>query len=331
MTMLKQNLDKAGRSLAAKLQHDHMRMLGIRKTMSVSRTFNRLYFGGNQRARGLAYTNNFDELLRENGAPQTPRIKLDDGWAIDTSHSLPHLDELLADADKVIEERSGSSNPSPGTYRAFFQDILRREDLDKYPSFLDFVLSSDVLAAVSDYLGCIPVLSRTLPAGIRFAESRADYDGNSNGKYRESQLFHIDYFSRPDVYVIVLLRDVTSENGPFSFMSISTSQKVVAALGYWSRGGDAYRLSDDQVYSVVPRSELHELTYPRGTVLFIDPSQCLHFGSRDAVKPRFMMMYGLTTACRTDLSEFWYQPVDFPLREGDSRLKRMVIDKSVVG
>jgi hypothetical protein len=328
-TMLKQFFGKARTRLTSALQSDHMRRLGIGNTMALARMYNQVVFGRNQRAREAAYRNGFDELLRENGPPQTPRIRLEDGWGLDTTHSLPHLEQLLNDADAVIAARSGALNPTPGSYRAFFQDILRPEDLETYPSFLNFVLSSDVLIVVSDYLECIPVLSATLPRGVRFVESSLDYDGGTRGAYRESQLFHIDYYSKPDVYVIVLLRDVTIENGPFSFMPISTSRKAADALHYWARGV-GYRLSDEQVYSVVPRSELKELTYPRGTVLYIDPSQCLHFGSRDAVKPRFMMMYGLTTACRNDLSEFWYEQFRYPIHEGDSRLRRMVLDKSFV-
>jgi hypothetical protein len=328
--MLGRSLAKVRRMLTAALQAEHMRRLGIGATMAISRAHNQVVFGRNQRAREHAYRHQFDALLRENGPPVTPRIRLEDGWALDTTHALPHLEQLLADADKVIAERSGALNPAPGSYRAFFQDILRPEDLEAYPSFLDFVLSSDVLAVVSDYLGCIPVLSATLPRGVRFVESSSDYDGGTRGAYRESQLFHIDYYSKPDVYVIVLLHDVTIENGPFSFMPISTSRKAAAALHYWTRKV-GYRLSDEQVYSAVPRSELKELTYPRGTLLYIDPSQCLHFGSRDAVKSRFMMMYGLTTACRTDLSEFWYEQTLFPIGDGASRLRRMVLDKSFVG
>jgi hypothetical protein len=328
--MLRRAIDKAGRRLALGLQYDHMRRLGIRPTMALARSYNGVLFGRIQRARERAYRDHFAELLRENGPPRTPTIRLEDGWALDTSGRLPHLDDLLEEAQELIAARSGAASPAPGTYRAFFQDILQIEDLETYPSFLNFVLSSDVLAAVAAYLGCIPVLSTTLPRGVRFVESSAAYDGGPLGSYRESQLFHIDYYSKPNVYVIVLLRDVTAASGPFSFLPISTSRRVAAACRYWSRGVP-YRLSDEQVYAVAPRSELRELTYPRGTVLFIDPSQCLHFGSRDAVVPRYMMMYGLNTACRTDLSEFWYEKTRFPIREGDSRLRRMVLDKSFAG
>jgi hypothetical protein len=320
-------LGKVARRLSYALQRDHMRRFGIANTMAVARAYGWVVHGRNQRLREQAYRQSFPELLRENGPPQARKVRIEDGWALDTSRSLPHLETLLENAETLIEERAGSARPMPGSYRSFFQEIQRPEDPETYPSVLDFVLSSDVLSVVAEYLGCIPVLSATLPRGVRFVESRADYDDYVPGRYRDSQLFHIDYYSRPNVYVIVLLRDVTPESGPFSFMGASASRRVSEALGYWSRGVP-YRLSDEQVYSIVPRSELHELTYPRGTVLYIDPSRCLHFGSRDAVRPRYLMMYGLTTACRTDLSELFVEPSGYPVRDSDSRLRKMVLDKS---
>jgi hypothetical protein len=188
------------------------------------------------------------------------------------------------------------------------------------------VLSSEVLIPVSHYLQTIPVLSTTLPPGVRLAESSAQFDNQPKGHYRESQLFHIDYYAQPLFYVIVLLRDVTMESGPFCFLPASVSAKTTAALNYWSRG-KPYRVSDDEVYSVTRKEDLKVLAYPKGTVLFIETSRCFHFGSRDAVIPRYMMMYGFSGACRTEFSEILMKPWTFRTGEGDSRLRKMVLNK----
>src|SRR5205823_13853169 len=97
-----------------------------------------------------------------------PPIEMKDGWALDTSMSLPHLDRVLEDSDKIIAERSGQRRSVKGAYRSYFQDVWTPGDLENYPAFLDFATSSDVLSVVSHYLRCIPVLSTTLPSGIRF-------------------------------------------------------------------------------------------------------------------------------------------------------------------
>ena len=221
---------------------------------------------------------------------------MQDGWAIDTSQSLPHLDRILADADKIIAERGGVRYSAGGVYRSYFQDIWIPSDAEKYPSFLDFATSSDVLAPVGKCLQCVPVLSRTLPPAIRFVESNAAFDDQPNQPH-DSQLYHIDYYSRPNVYVIVLLRDTTQENGPLTFLPRSVSERAACALNYHGRRR-GYR--DQEIYSVVDRKEVVEFCGRRGTVLFIESSGCFHYGSRNAVKPRFQLMLGYTGTYRTD-------------------------------
>src|SRR5207248_2600905 len=81
---------------------------------------------------------------------------------------------------------------SKGAYRSYTQDICTPEDLEIYPSFLDFATSSDALSVVSHYLQSIPALSTTLPPGIRVMESNAAFDDQPDNP-RDSQLYHIDY------------------------------------------------------------------------------------------------------------------------------------------
>jgi hypothetical protein len=243
--------------------------------------------------------------------------------------SLPHLDRVLEDSDKIIAERSGVRRSSKGAYRSFLQDYWTSEDLERYPSFLDFATSSDVLSVVSQYLQSIPVLSKTLPPGIRFVESNAAWDDQPD-KPHDSQLYHIDYYSMPNVYTLVLLRDTTPEHGPFTFLPRGVSQKARTALNYWSRQRD-YHLSDEDIYSVVDRKEVIEFCYPRGTVLFIESSGCFHYGSRNSIKPRFLLMIGYTGACRTDFSEVIMPHKVYPVRDTDSRLRKMVLNKNMFG
>ena len=227
------------------------------------------------------YQTQLGTLLEENGGLSRPPIEMKDSWAIDTSMSLPHLDRVLDDSEKIIAERSGQRTSSPGAYRSYFQDLWTPEDLERYPSFLDFATSSDVLSVVSHYLQCIPALSTTLPPGIRVMESNAAFDDQPD-KPHDSQLYHMDYYSLPLVYILVLLRDTTPEHGPWTFFPRGISQKARVALNYWSRQR-GYRVSDEDIYSVVDRREAIEFCYPRGTVLFIEASGCFHYGIRSSL------------------------------------------------
>jgi len=317
---------------AAKPPQSHMEpadmeRLGIGNICRTAKIYNTIRKGSLLRERRRQYRRHFDELIQGNGALQTKPVVMQDGGALDTSGKLPHLDALLAEAEQYIAERGMQRIGAPG--RAFIRDILVQEDLPRFPSFLNFILSSEVLTTVSNYLGFIPRLSTTIPPGVRFVESSINGQ-EQPGVYQHSQIHHLDLHDNPLVYVIVLLRDVTPQSGPFTFLSETTSARACKALRYFSRNSK-YRVTDEQMYSLVDRSEEKVMTYPRGTVLFLDSSRCFHFGSRDATVTRYQMMYALLSPCRTDFSEYYMQPRVFPVRENDSKLRKMVLQTAYSG
>jgi len=200
-------VDRALAPVASWLQEGTMRRLGIERTMGLASRYNRFRTGRELRYREERYSRDFAGLLADNGPVSAHANEIRDGYVLDTSRDLLHLERLLRDAEEVIAERGAQSTPDK-RYRAFFRNLLTPADLIRFPSFLDFVLSSDVLATVAEYFGSIPRLSDTLPPGVRFAESSKEMDAESHLPPRDSQLFHIDPYSRPMVYVIVTLRDV---------------------------------------------------------------------------------------------------------------------------
>src|SRR5437762_3990449 len=254
-------LDTFVRPITQRLHANHMSRLGIANTMRLAYFYNRLKFSRQDEWRRSLYQTPLATLLKENGGLSRSPIEMKDGWALDTSMSLPHLDHVLEDSDKIIAERSGERRSSKGAYRSYTQDICTPEDSERYPSFLDFATSSDVLSVVSHYLQSIPALSTTLPPGIRIMESNAAFDDQPD-KPHDSQLYHKAYYSLPLVYILVLLRDTTPEHGPWTFLPRGVSQKTRRALNYWSRQR-AYRVSDEDIYSVVDRKEAVEFCYPQ--------------------------------------------------------------------
>ena len=297
-----------------------MEQLGVRNICRAAKAYNTLRHGTRLVSRRLAYRH-LDVLLTENGPLRTTPAVMTDGWAIDTSLTLPHLEALLDEGARYIAERGMTKRGMAG--REFIRDILRQEDLPRFPSFLNFITSSEVLTTVTRYLGFLPVLSTTVPPGIRFVESSADGQP-AIGEYQHSQLYHLDLHDRPLVYVIVLLRDVTAKSGPFTFLPAAASARASSAMRYMSRGS-AYRVADEQMYRTVDSGAAKVFAYPRGTVLFIDSSQCFHFGSRDAVVTRYQMMYAYVSPCRTDFTESYMKPRVFPTNENDSRLRRSAL------
>ncbi|MGI8631755.1 MAG: hypothetical protein ACR2NA_04315 [Solirubrobacterales bacterium] len=303
------------------VEPEDMEWFGINNLRRAAKTYNLLRDGRTSLYRRRLYRKQFPDLIAEHDAPATDTV-MRDGWAIDTSCANPHLDRVLAEAEHLIAERGMTKQGMDK--RAFIRDLMRPEDLPIYPSFLDFALSSDVLSTVAAYMDQIPVLSTTVPPGVRLTES--SIDGQVDDTYKSSQLYHLDIHDTRAVYVILLVRDATPDSGPFTFLSASTSAKVAHELGYRKRHA-RYQLSDEAVYSVVNEREARPFTYPKGSILYIDSNRCMHYGSRDAHTTRYQLMCSYMTPCRTDFTERRRKPHAYPSAPSDSQLRRLLLDK----
>jgi len=329
--MIGKTMDAVFKPAARALERNYMGALGVNKTMVLARAYNSIRYGSSHEQRKRWYRENFSELIAENGNPVAPVNEMKDGWVIDTSGKLPYLDELLKEAGEIIDEKGGEKQPKHMVFRRpFFQDIFSEDYFRRLPSILNFAASSDVLSTVCSYLGFIPTLSYSKPYGVRLIESWNKFDDNPDAPPRESQLFHLDYHDKPMVYVIVVLREVTMERGPFCFLPKSVSEKAVRGLRDYHTKKGGHRVTDEKIYSVVPESELIRLCYPAGTVLILDSNACFHYGSRNAVKPRHLMMFAYVSTIRTDFGDIVLRNMRYPVKKEDSRLKRMLLDKEYV-
>ena len=300
-----------------------LQRFGIRTVTRTAKAHNFVKYGRTYAYRRKLYRDRFDELLADHGAPVREPAVMRDGWAIDDSRTNPHIDRAVEAAEAVIAERGMTRKGRAD--RAFIRDILEPADLAEHPAFLDFATSPDVLATVARYMRLVPLLSSTVPPGIRLTES--SIDGQVDSTYRTSQLYHLDLHDTRLVYVILLLRDVTPESGPFTFLPDSASTRVVRELGHLKRGSP-YRLSDEEVHRVARPEEAVSFEYPRGSILYMDSSRCLHYGSRDAVDTRYQLMCAYVSPCRADFSEERVEPRTYPAGTGDSALRRLLLDKS---
>src|SRR5215212_601021 len=91
-------------------KEENMERYGIRNIMRTAKRYNRWRYHERAKRHANAYETQLDRLLIENGPPgfrSHPKIRLNDGWAIDSSQSLPHLDRLLDEAGHVVRERAG--------------------------------------------------------------------------------------------------------------------------------------------------------------------------------------------------------------------------------
>jgi hypothetical protein len=245
-----------------------------------------------------------------------------DGFAFDYSRTLPHLDALLEAGEELIEQFAG------GRYeftKPYLQDISPESAMDTHPALLNFVTSPEVVWTVAPTFGYVPLLPATIPEGVRLMESRTDFDPQADGPWRGSQLYHLDYHSSPTVYVIVAVRDIDPDDGPLHFLGSAASRRVADAVGY-RRRGVPYRLTDEVVHRHVDPSEVHTFAAKAGTVLFIESSACMHFGSRRPAKPRYQFQYSFTSPVRSDFMELWRPRRIYPSGPDDPKLRRIVLN-----
>ncbi|MCB1123791.1 MAG: hypothetical protein KJT03_19710, partial [Verrucomicrobiae bacterium] len=244
--------------------------LGIATSMRLAKCYNNIRYRGEKRRAIENYENRFEELLQENqpGFSGKPRNKLEDGWCIDRSGNFPHIEETLAEADRLIADRGGEDRRgTPLAQTDYLFHLNDVPDLFNYRGLLKFPTSSEIIATVAEYMGMIPVFSQTRPKGVRVFESTNQF--NKNTAYTASQLFHLDLHDSPLVYAILLVRDITEENGPWNFLPASESAKAVKALNYQAKG-EPYRVTDERMYEVVDSSKRISFTGKRGDVLFLD-------------------------------------------------------------
>ena len=310
--------------LAKALEYDDMQRLGIDHTAKIAQWWNR----GRRPLvdlRRRMYAERFEELLDGNGWPNgRERLQLDDGFVLDTSHSLPHLDRLIEEMDAVIDERGLQKWEDLG--KPYLQNILPEDAPLRYPSLVDFGTSSRVMAVVTPSYGYGPHFSTSLPRGIRLQESSTVHDPTPLAPWRDSQNWHRDYHTEPTFYVITLIREVTDECGPLHWVSASVSERVTEAFRYRSRHC-SYRITDEQFYSVVDASEVHVLVGPPGTTLFIDSTACFHMGSRNPVVPRYQVQYAYSSPVKSDFSEIIRVQLSYPSSSSDSTLRQMVCNR----
>ncbi|MEM1453372.1 MAG: hypothetical protein AAGI22_29990 [Planctomycetota bacterium] len=181
------------------------------------------------------------------------------------------IDDARPHVERLVEA-------APGRFRIAF-DFLGDDRVHDRPELVDAMVSDELLACASDYLGAVPVLRRV---AIGYSPGQVDTDHAWAG----SQLFHYDGEDDRQVKMFVLLTDVEDErHGPLTFLSAAASKRVSRALGDRPEGpiGSYMRAgpyTDEQVRQHASPDEFLKMTGKRGRVLLLDTCATLHQGSR---------------------------------------------------
>ncbi|MFL0799725.1 MAG: hypothetical protein K6L80_04700 [Agarilytica sp.] len=258
-----------------------------------------------RRGRYLTYR---EKLLENEFEGMRDNSLLNDSWGVDTSGQLPFLWGAIEGAKEVLKV-SDSVNARKG----YLQNFLSIDNLKRYPVFLEFASSAEIVSVVASYLNFFPVLS-----SIEIWRSEAATDEVAKG----SQKFHLDNVDINQVKVFVNIDSVDDSNGPLHFYGAEDSKRISEATKYGSVKG-VHRLEDEEVYTAVNGKNALTNIGPSGTVAFVDTCNCFHFGSRTRARPRTVLMLQYASPCRAD---FRPRPLD-PLGVNFSdRLKNLLMN-----
>jgi hypothetical protein len=201
---------------------------------------------------------------RESAAQAAFEIPRSAGFRIFPPGRFAEADEVVAESQRLATE--GGDILSRSANKPFMIPILQTTKLSQDSPYLRFGTRSDVVAAVANYLGMVPVLTSV----------EVYYSAYREGQLASSQLFHCDQDDTSQIKVYILCSHVGEDSGAMLMLGADTSRRVRRALRYEFRN----RATDEDVFDVAGDSDRHLMTGPPGTVAFVDTSRCFHYGSR---------------------------------------------------
>jgi hypothetical protein len=224
---------------------------------------------------GLRRTISLPTILQRKAAARaiqadaTFQIDRDTGFLVFPPDSFPES-RVIVEATRGMEEnvdltRKGLSKKARD---GVMVPLLDKTTLTLDSPLIQFALRPDVIAAVSSYLGIVPVLTHV----------NVHYSSPATPEPKLSQLFHCDGEATSQVKIFVLCTEVTPASGPLTLLDAATSDAVRERVGY--HYGDRLRDTDKRVTKLLAPEKCHPVIGVPGTMCFVDTARCFHFGSR---------------------------------------------------
>jgi hypothetical protein len=168
----------------------------------------------------------------------------------------------------------------------FYTIECNKNDPASKPIF-DLATDECILAPVRQYLNATPVI---VSVQVWFSPNDMDTaDFNS-------QLFHFDREDYRQIKCFVPIEDIDETCGPMTLVPKAATNQFVKTL--WKRGkipSTKSRFDDSLVERIIPRESL-PVCGTQGSIIMVDTTQCLHYGSRTASKPKYHLAFQYITA-----------------------------------
>ena len=157
------------------------------------------------------------------------------------------------------------------------EKIITNQEVDELTPIIKFASQPFLMHLTSNYIKKIPMI---ISATLTFAKPT-----KNNYNPINFQNFHSDLLDESVLHLVIPIRNIYSENGPFTFIHPTASKRITEATNY--QGG---RISDDIVYKYVKKQDIKELTGEAGKAWIMSPFHCLHMGARIKKGMRLMLV-----------------------------------------
>lgn len=193
-------------------------------------------------------------------------------------NKLDLSNELLLKCQNIIK-RFNESHENKNTIngKKFLFNILSEEDIKNNIELLYWGLNSEFLKVCSRYFNDLAKLS-----GLYLFKSPITHAD----EFDSSRLFHLDMEREKQIKVFYLLHETHDEHGPFEYVNLEKSQDLMIKVDY-----DGKRISDKYINKDIDNLNLQTFKGPAGKGLMIDTSNCIHRGSRNVKKCRYVLMF----------------------------------------
>jgi hypothetical protein len=184
--------------------------------------------------------------------------------------------------------------------KAPFASIHIRENLNPQNPFLKFALQKDLIKSLTNYFGMLPVIENISIL----------YSPNTNNLGGSSQFYHLDGQDVRTVQLFLFIEDVTPDNGPLVVLEAQKSEEIAREIGY-RKTKLLKRIDDELVKSRSLPDQIIQATGPSGECYAVDTDRCFHFGSRQATRPRYVVLFQYYTPFAFVLPWRWWKKLPF--------------------
>lgn len=203
-------------------------------------------------------------------------IPEDTGYASLSSLDSDILNSVVESADRHWTSFDLEDALKARSIRPFVAQALG-DKLEPHDPILKFALHPSILAAVSHYIGMVPVIENIT----------IWYSPNDRALKNSSQYYHLDGQDVRTVQLFVLLDPVTDQNGPLLLIRADESEALAKSIQY-RKTPTTKRLNDAVVEAAA--SKVFRFTGNAGDVLIADTDRCFHLGSREGKAPRRVLV-----------------------------------------